>query len=58
MEELKPGTLVRCWGIIGGPYRGRVLSKGASKDCWIVRIKIDGIAKTVELHQDHVKRRP
>ena len=53
-NDLKIGVRVKCWGIPGGPFLGKIIAKGTSKDCWICKIRLDtGIAKK-ELHQDYL----
>ncbi len=52
---LVKGQRVKCWGIIGGPFPGRIVEKGRSKDCWIVRLRNrDGCKWKEELHEDHI----
>lgn len=51
------GQRVRCWGIPGGPFPGKIKAKGRSKDCWIVAIKQGTLYMKVELHQDYLRPR-
>jgi hypothetical protein len=54
---LKIGQRVQCWGLFGGPYPGKILRKGKSKDCWLVRIRHENGKATTELHEDYIRER-
>jgi hypothetical protein len=50
------GQSVKCWGLIGGPYHGKVIGKDESKDCWVVRLTDkDGYTWKTSLHSDYIQ---
>lgn len=51
------GDRVMCWGIPGGPFKGRIVRKGISKDCWVCRVRIGDGIRLVELNEDYIRRR-
>ena len=56
--KFKPGDRVRAWGIVGGPFPGRVVRKGVSKDCWIVRVRVNEHGTQLkELNEDYLRKR-